>query len=94
MKNNIFYKIKENFYKYSNLNEYTSPDCIDISIYNKNKLTLEGKYEIIKYSEINITLKTKQFIIAVFGENLFISTMKKNFLSIEGNIIKIEYIDL
>ena len=85
---------KINFKSYAKLSEDIFPAYVSLCVYDKNKITLEGSYEIIKYSDFNITLKFKNFIVAIFGENFFVSSMQEKFIAIEGNINKIEYIDL
>lgn len=81
-------------YKLANIPDCALPDIISLHIYDNKKFILDCPCEIVKYDDSVISLKTRKFIVSFFGENLCITSLKSEAVCAEGDILKVEYINL
>lgn len=64
-----------------------------LEMFGNKRLSLDGGFMIVEYTEENIKLKFKKGFLEIFGANLVINNVSVDDLLITGKIISLEFVD-
>lgn len=64
---------------------------LHIEMFGNKRLSLDGGFTIVEYTEENIKLRFKKGFIEIFGVNLIINNVSDESLLITGKIISLEF---
>lgn len=66
---------------------------LHIEMFGNKRISLDGSFTIVEYTEENIKLKFKKCYLEIFGANLIINNVSDENLLITGKIISLEFTD-
>ncbi len=62
-----------------------------IELFGNHKMSLEGKYSILEYSEEDMKIKLSKQIVSVFGSGIMLSSLECGSFTITGKFSRIEF---
>ena len=64
---------------------------LHIEMFGNTRLSIDGGFTILEYTEENIKLKFKKRLLEIFGSNLIINNVSDENLLITGKIVSLEF---
>lgn len=66
-------------------------NAFNVNLLSNTDCVVEGARGIIEYTQNTVILNGDKFLFAIYGDNLEIKNLTNEFISITGDIKKIEY---